>query len=420
MFLSTIAFSLFVAIIIVDLVHYGAMILFLRGIGRKAWKIPSEPFTPKTMVVLTLRGADPFLERCVRGLLTQNYPCYNIRFVIDHLDDPALPIVRKIVYETGAANVEILVVNEYSGTCSLKCNSLVHAVETLDESYEIVAFLDADVNPHSDWLRDLVEPLSDPRFGAATGQRWYIPDQDGFGSLVRYLWNAAAVVQMFLYGMVWGGSCALRYRVFSKGKLCDVWKHAFSDDMSVTSSLRAVGEKTAFVPSLFMVNREQCTLASFYRWVKRQLFCAKNYHPAWNAVVGQAVLITIPLLAVFFLLFFSLILGNHLAAAWSFAALAVYWAGVFGTLPLMEWGIRHKLRERNEPIPMWTLSRTLRTFVAVPLTQFVYTSAMVGVYFLKRVEWRGVLYEIGKDKTVKLIEYIPYAENSQTDAPVSL
>jgi hypothetical protein len=82
----------------------------------------------------------------------------------------------------------------------------------------------------------------------------------------------------------------------------------------------------------------------------------------------------------------------------------------------MERGIRRKLRERNEPLPPWTFGKTLRTFIAVPLTQLVYTSAMVGVHFLKRVEWRGVWYEIGKDKTVTLVEYIPYADvkNSET------
>ena len=413
--LTTIAFSLFIVMIIVDVVHYGAMALFLRGIGRKTWQQPQAPFTPKTMVVLTLRGADPFLERCVRGVLTQNYPCYDVRFVVDHPGDSALPIVRKIIQETGASNVEILVTDEHFGTCTLKCNSLIHAERTLDASYEVLAFLDADVNPHADWLRDLVEPFSDPRFGAATGQRWYIPEKDNFGSLVRYLWNAAAVVQMFLYGMVWGGSFALRRRMFREGKLCDTWKHAFTDDMSIVSSLRTIGEKTAFVPSLFMVNREQCTLASFHRWVKRQLLCAKIHHPAWHAIVGQAILITFPLLVAFFLLLFALVCGDYSAAGWSMAALIVYWGGVFGTLPFMERNIRHKLRERDEPLPPWTLGKTLRTFIAVPLTQLVYTSAIVGVHFLQRVEWRGVWYEIGKDKTVTLVEYFPYAEVKKND-----
>ena len=423
--LLTISFYIFVTIIVINVIHYVALMLFLRGIRRKTWKESDEVFTPKTAVILTLRGADPFLERCVRGVLVQNYPSYNVHFVVDHPGDSALPVVQKIVQEANASNVEFLVVSEHFETCTLKCNSLIHAVESLDESYEVVAFLDADVNPHSNWLRDLVEPLSDSRFGAATGQRWYIPEQVNSGSLVRYLWNAAAIVQMYLYGMVWGGSFALHRRVFREGKLCDAWKHAFTDDMSIVPSLRSISTKAAFVPSLFMINRETCTLPSFHRWVKRQLLCAKLHHPAWNAVVVQAILITLPLVAAFVLLILSLCLGDYPASAWSFGALLLYWAGVFGTLPIMERGIRNKLRERNEPLKPWTFGTIWRTLVAIPLTQCVYISALFWLHFMKRVEWRGVWYEIGKDKTVKMIEYIPYAEvknaaNSQTDETASL
>ena len=423
--LLTIAFYIFVTIIVIDIIHYVALMLFLRGIRHKGWKESIEPFTPKTAVILTLRGADPFLNRCLEGLLQQNYPNYTVFLTVDHASDPALPVVQNIIEKLQATNVETVIVNEHLTTCSLKCNSLVHTIEMLDESYEVVAFLDADVNPHSNWLRDLVEPLSDSRFGAATGQRWYIPEQANSGSLVRYLWNAAAIVQMYLYGMVWGGSSAFRRSVFFEGKLCEVWKRTFSDDMSVMPSIRAIGGKTAFVPSLFMVNRETCTLVSFYRWVKRQLFCAKMYHPAWNGVVVQAVLITLPLAAAFVLLILSLCLGDYAASAWSFGALMLYWAGVFGTLPIMERGIRSKLRERNEPLKPWTFGTIWRTLVAIPLTQCVYISALFWLYFMKRVEWRGVWYEIGKDKTVKMIEYIPYAEvknaaDSQTDETASL
>jgi hypothetical protein len=217
---------------------------------------------------------------------------------------------------------------------------------------------------------------------------------------------------MYLYGMVWGGSFALQRSVFSEGKLCESLKHAFTDDMSIVPSLRAVGKKTAFVPSLFMVNRETCTLSSFHRWVKRQLLCAKLHHPAWNFVVVQAALITLPLLTALGLLVIALfdMENNTSAALWSVGALAAYWVGVFGTLPMMERTIRGKLRERNEPLKPWTWGTLWRTLVAVPLTQAVYTSALFWLYFLKRVEWRGVWYEIGKDKTVRLIEYIPYAQ----------
>jgi cellulose synthase/poly-beta-1,6-N-acetylglucosamine synthase-like glycosyltransferase len=405
--LLTLTLVLFWTIVLIVAIHYGALLLFLRGISQKEWNTPAIPLTPKTAVILTLRGADPFLNRCVEGLLKQDYPNYTAFLVVDHISDPALPVVKNIVKTLQVKNVEIVIVDEHLKTCTLKCNSLIHVTKNLDPSYEVVVILDADTNPHSNWLRHLIEPLSDSRFGAATGQRWYMPEKDNFGSLVRYLWNAAAVVQLYLYRIAWGGSLALKRSLFTEGKLGEHWSQAFTDDAAITTALNTCGLRTAFVPSLFMVNRETCTLTSFHRWVKRQLLCAKLHHPAWNAVIVQAMLITLPLLAAFFLLLFSLIQGNYSAAGWSLASLVLYWAGVFGTLPIMERGIRNKLRERNELMKPWTFGTLWRTLLAIPLTQCVYTSSLFWLHFMKRVEWRGVEYDITGGH-VRMIEYKPY------------
>jgi cellulose synthase/poly-beta-1,6-N-acetylglucosamine synthase-like glycosyltransferase len=65
----------------------------------------------------------------------------------------------------------------------------------------VLAVIDADAVPHRWWLRDLVAPLSDPRVGVATGNRWYMPEHANWGSLVRYLWNVGAVVQVWFNEM---------------------------------------------------------------------------------------------------------------------------------------------------------------------------------------------------------------------------
>ncbi|MDR1268593.1 MAG: glycosyltransferase family 2 protein [Planctomycetaceae bacterium] len=405
---------LFFVIIVIDIAHYGALFLFMKGIQQNEWSSPSIDFVPKTMVALTLRGVDPFLKRCLEGLLTQDYPNYSVRLVVDHPDDAALGVAKEIVESCRADNVEFIVVDEHFETCTLKCNSLYHAVVSLDPSYEVVVILDADTNPHRNWLRQLVEPLSDSRYAAATGQRWYIPASPNLGSLVRYLWNAAAVVQLYLYRIAWGGSLALRRDLFTKGNLLDSWKTAFTDDAAISESVKRVRSKTAFVPSLFMVNRETCTLKSFHRWVKRQLLCAKLHHPAWNAVAFQGILITLPLLVCIGLLVTGFLLGEKSLICWNLGTLAVYWSGVFGTLPIMEQAIRKQLRQRGEQLEQWTTGLTIRVLSLIPITQIVYTSALIQLYFLQRVEWRGVEYKIGPGKQVRLIEYKPY-KNHDTE-----
>ncbi|MGL6194893.1 MAG: glycosyltransferase [Thermoguttaceae bacterium] len=431
------------SIVLVDVIHYIAVYIFLRGIRCRNSDAPNchVADAPKTALFLTLRGADPFLYRCIEGIVNQDYPNYTVFLIVDSLNDPALEIAKDIVSHANCnCKVEFVVVTEHFTTCTLKCNSLVHAIVQLDSSYEIIAELDADVTPHSTWLSELVKPFSDPDVVVASGLRWYIPQKNNFGSLVRYLWNAAAIVQQFLYRIPWGGTLAFRKSIVEKGNLIQEWQNAFTDDASIVNVANRVNGKVVFVPSLVMVNRETCTLNSFYHWVKRQLLCAKLHHPVWRAVPVQAVLINLPLVASFVLLVIAIFTSNTSAMIINIAALLAYWAGVFGTLPIMEYGIQRTLKERarqiaeqptnelpnTEDFPFSaksaaTIGSITKTLIAIPLTQFVYAAALVGVYRLKKVHWRGVWYEIGADKSVKLIEYKPYVDTqSKSGRPESL
>src|SRR4029077_13226662 len=141
----------------------------------------------------------PFLTDCVDALLAQDYPFYDVRVIVDHLDDPAWRVVEEVVQRRGATNITTEALTSRRDTCSLKCSSVVQAISGLDESYKVVALLDADTIPHRTWLRELVAPLAAERVGAATGNRWYMPKEISWGSLVRYTWNSAAVVQMYFY-----------------------------------------------------------------------------------------------------------------------------------------------------------------------------------------------------------------------------
>ena len=46
-------------------------------------------------MILSLRGADPSLEACVKGLLAQDYPAYRAHIVIDSAEDPAQAVIAR-------------------------------------------------------------------------------------------------------------------------------------------------------------------------------------------------------------------------------------------------------------------------------------------------------------------------------------
>jgi cellulose synthase/poly-beta-1,6-N-acetylglucosamine synthase-like glycosyltransferase len=323
-----------------------------------------------------------------------------------------LPLVQSAIKrhntETGGRQrAEIIIMTEHFTTCSLKCCAHHHGLYDLDPSFEAIVILDADTNPPRDWLKRLVEPLSDPRFPVATGLRWYIPAQINAGSLVRYLWNAAAIVQQELYRIPWGGSLALRRELFTETNLLERWKHTFTEDTPIPSVIRQVKGKVAIVPSLFLVNRETCGLRSFHRWVKRQMLCAKLYHPAWGAILAQAVLITLPVLAVIGTSFAGVFFHNDLVTSLSAASFGIYWCGVLVTMLMMEEAIRYIVRRNGETVEKWSFARTVLTCLMIPVTQGVYASALFWLHFLRKVEWRGIEYEVKKGQ-IRLLEYKPY------------
>src|SRR5260370_1335587 len=60
---------------------------------------PPDAKLPRVAVLLPLRGVDPFLQTCLRGLLCQNYPNYCIHLVVDSAADPANELVASILNE---------------------------------------------------------------------------------------------------------------------------------------------------------------------------------------------------------------------------------------------------------------------------------------------------------------------------------
>ncbi|MDO4630278.1 MAG: glycosyltransferase family 2 protein [Planctomycetia bacterium] len=384
--------------------------------------LPSSiPFEPKTAVILTLRGADPSLNACIEGLLNQKYRDFTIFFVVDSPTDPALTVVKKLLKaselpQNPGRKYKIIIANEHRETCSLKCNSLVHVISALDGDFSVIALLDADTQPSPNWLHQLVEPLSDPHFSATSGLRWYIPERDNFGSLIRMLWNIAAVNQMVFSQIPWGGSLAIRRDVFQKTDLLTCWSHSLSDDVPLFSVIRALNSHTLVTPSLLMVNHETCGLPAFYPWVKRQLLMAKLYHPMWICIVIQAFLLTLPILLALFLSIIGLYLRDFSLILWNFSAFCLYIFGVLGAFLIMDHNVRAYLRTQGKSIPHQTFRRLIKTLISIPLTQFVYTLAIFCIFRQKKLKWRGISYTFTAPYSVRLEKYLPYSAQTTPSA----
>ncbi|MBD6614623.1 glycosyltransferase family 2 protein [Komarekiella sp. 'clone 1'] len=363
---------------------------------------------PKTAVILCLRGADPFLPNCLRSLLNQNYPNYDLKLIVDSHEDPAWKIASNTITEQEASNVQISPLRIVRNNCSLKCSSLVQAVRELDDSYKVVALVDADTIVHPNWLRELVSPLADAKVGATTGNRWYVPTGKHWGSLVRYIGNVSTVVQMFLFQIPWGGTLAVKTEVLRQTGLLDKWAQALGEDLMIHKALKKQGLRVKFVPSLLIVNREESDLPSLLDHLKRLMVCSRFYHPHWLALVSEAISsILFPTTAI------VLFLESLLETQWETAALlfqsySIYTIGLLLLMLIVEYGVQQVIRLNEQPMTELSATTIIKMLIGIPLTQWVYGLALVSSLWISTVTWRGVSYRVKGPWNIRLVEYRPY------------
>ncbi|WP_337885500.1 glycosyltransferase family 2 protein [Fischerella thermalis] len=389
------------------------VLAFVSSMNLPSSKTIQDELLPKAVVILSLRGADPFLADCVRALLYQNYPQYYLHIVVDSQEDPAWNIVQETILRVGARHVQVSPLIARQNTCSLKGSALVQAIKALDDSYQVVAFIDADVIAHPTWLRELVVPLMDERIGATTGNRWYITQTGQWGSLVRYLWNTVAVVFMCIQQAPWGGSIAMRLSVLRRSGLLEKWTQSISVDTPMLGALQAMGLNVKFVPTVLMPNREECNLARCLRFMTRQLLSTRLYNPQWLLIVAQVFTSTLAVVLTIVLLLIALSRGNIGTALGIVGGFASYILALAVQLVLVQQVVRRVFRARGESTTPFSALMMAKILVAIPLTQLIYAVTVVSAILTQKVEWRGITYQIKGPWNIRLIEYRPYQLSRQ-------
>ena len=381
---------------------------FARVFFRPRPKRLHDDQCPRAAVLMGLKGCDPFLWKGLRRLLSQDYPNYDVHFVVDSRDDPAWPLVEEAIAETQSTNVSLQEFRDLPENGIVNCTNskVVQALRSLPEdSVEIIAMADGDVVADENWLRDLVAPLvRDDSIGVTYGNRWFIPPRFRMGTLVRSLWNMAATSIMYHQNMPWGGCYATRMRAVREGGLIEKWAKVGALDMFTTREMKRLGLKIEFVPTLMMVNREECGLPFSFNFIRRQITWAQLYNPVWPLAVLQSALGAGMIGAAIVLLCLGFVQANSSVVGWSAAGLAVYCFGLALAAIGHHFAVRRMLIRSRQTADRLTLGTILALPLALPLTVFVYFAATLHCLFCKRIAWRGSLLEFNGPHDIRVIE----------------
>jgi cellulose synthase/poly-beta-1,6-N-acetylglucosamine synthase-like glycosyltransferase len=370
---------------------------------RRRLNSPRGSFTPSAAVVIPCKGVDAEFEANLDRFLNQDYPDYQVVFVVATTKDLAYQKLHERL-ETRVASGALrkprtsLVVAGICAGRGEKVNNLLRGIEAVDPAAQVLVFADVDAVPSPDWLRSLVSTLANSQITVSTGFRWYLPGE-GFVSRLRAAWDTSIATMMgdHDHNFAWGGSMAVRAADFHKLGIADrYWANTVSDDYALTRAVREAGGKIAFEPRCLVASREESSLREFLHWSTRQIIITRVYAAhLWKlglatylfycgtlalglivmalpgATAHQRVAVAVTLLAVLFLGsgkgYIRSLVTRELFAAEIGSRASCYWQ----LSPLVPW------------IMLWN-------FVGAGLT--------------RRIEWRGTEYELVSRDEVRVMK----------------
>ena len=232
-------------------------------------------YLPKTCVIVPCKGVTTEFKANIAAFCNQEYPDYNVIFVIDSKKDKAYPILKEFTSKISYVKVEF---SDVLQGCSGKISALLKGVEKADD-VEVYVFADSDIKPHNKWLYFLVNRLDDKRIGATTGFRWYFPHNKT--SYLISSWNMASIVGLFYSASnyLWGGSTAIRKKLFDELNVKSKWRKGLSDDLILTEILKNNKYKIKLIPECVVESPTDEKIKTFVKWGSRQLTWMRWYCP---------------------------------------------------------------------------------------------------------------------------------------------
>ncbi len=372
---------------------------YLKFCRREIAKLKPD-FTPFATLIVPCRGIDPELKENLNALIEQQFPDYEVLFVVDNENDAAVPVIEEVLRKAAkdAKKTKLIVAGRADG-CSQKVENLREGVLHVDARSEIFAFVDSDARPSTKWLRYLVAPLWNENVGAATGYRWFISKHPSFASELRSAWNASiasALGPNTKSNFCWGGSMAIRRDCFYRLDIRGKWRGTLSDDFTVTRVVKAAGLPIVFVPQALTASIEDCGMGEMLEFTTRQMKITRVYAPnLWLMSLVGSGLFNAVIIAAFLIAILQS--GAEAFAAISIIVLVALFSVGKSWLRLKAARLVLTKYETELKRQFWT-QNTL--WLLTPLI-FFYNS--LAALFSLRLTWRGTTYELKSNTETVII-----------------
>jgi len=296
--MESISSTLFLLFGLIALLHvglHGTLVWENRRFAVRRLKKGLEPTNiGHVSLFAPCKGLDEGLADNLRALFEQQYPSFDLTFIVESADDPACPSIRRLMAEYPRVVSRVLVAGLATDS-GQKVHNLLTATGTLAPHTVALAFVDSDARPHPGWLGKLVSRLDKSETGATTGYRWFIPSRPTFSNCLLHSVNCA-VATLFGPGghfLVWGGSWAIRRDTFEGLKLREAWRGTLSDDLVASRVLRQARLSIEFIPECMVASPLDADWPHMLEFIRRQYIIGRFYVPLyWAAALAVSTVAT--------------------------------------------------------------------------------------------------------------------------------
>jgi len=131
--------------------------------GRRA--VARDVELPPVTVLKPVCGLDAELYENLRSFCTQDYPDYQVVFSVAEADDPALPVVHRIIEELPERDIDLVIDGQQIGS-NRKISNIANGYKKA--RHDLLVIADSDMHVGPGYLRDVVSAFGDENVGAVT------------------------------------------------------------------------------------------------------------------------------------------------------------------------------------------------------------------------------------------------------------
>jgi ceramide glucosyltransferase len=331
-------------------------------------------------ILKPVRGLDPNAYENFASFCRQDYPEFEVLFVVSEATDPAVAVIRKLAGDFPGRTIRVVVVDDSLGPNS-KVSNLCRLVR--EARHDLLVITDSDVRVEPGYLRSLAAMFRDPKVGGVTAlyrgadNLQFVAAMDCVGSSAAFC--GAALVARELEGLkfMMGSTMATTKQRLAEIGGFEQMVDLHSDDYELGRRIAARGYRIELLAEPVSMAFPSQTLGEYLRHELRWAVGIKNIRPGGHfgmlfthglpwAIAAACVAPSAAVAAAY--------LGAYLVLRFAMA----WTVGV--------WGLRDPILRRR----FWLLPvRDLFSF-------FVWLAS----FGVNQIEWRGAAFALEKGRMV--------------------